>query len=245
MKKNDILTLTITDQSATGEGIGKSEGFPFFVKDAIIGDTIKAGITKWKKTYGYARLISIVEPSPFRVEPRCAHARRCGGCQIQAMDYARQLKYKEDAVANALMRIGHMSEEEVKACMRPIVGMDEPWRYRNKSQYPIGRGEDGEPIAGYYAARSHRIVPHTECAIGHESDKYFLDCILTWMKECDIPAYDEESGEGIVRHAVLRHGYRSGEQTQRHMRCGADGDFRRRGNRGREEGSRRRADGIG
>ena len=154
MKKDDMIELTIEDLGVDGEGIGKLDGMTFFVKDTVIGDRVEAKVMKMKKTYGYARLMKILEPSPDRVEPRCAHARQCGGCQLQAMNYKAQLRYKVNKVWNNLTRIGGLT-----GLPRPeILGMEDPWRYRNKAQFPFGTDKEGRPVTGFYAARSHRIT---------------------------------------------------------------------------------------
>ena len=145
MQKNDIIELIIEDMSVDGEGIGKYEGMAFFVKDAIVGDRIRARVTKLKKTYGYARVEEILEPSADRCEPRCVLHKRCGGCQVQAMDYKAQLAFKEKKVRNNLIRLGGFSEAEVDAVMEPIVGMEEPYRYRNKAQFPIAMPTTAPP----------------------------------------------------------------------------------------------------
>ena len=159
MNKNDIITLKIEDMGIDGEGIGKLDGMTFFVKDAVIGDEIEARITKLKKNYGYARVEQIVKPSGFRTEPKCELHRRCGGCQIQAMDYAKQLEFKENKVKNNLVRLGGFDADFVDSVTEPIVGMEEPYRYRNKAQFPIGKDKDGNIIAGFYASRTHSIIP--------------------------------------------------------------------------------------
>ena len=137
-RKNDVVTLTIEDIGSDGEGIGKSDGYTLFVKDAVIGDTVEARITKCKKNYGYARVEKVVTPSSFRVEPKCRFHRQCGGCQIQAMCYERQLAYKADKVRNNLIRIGDFSAGLLDEITEPVVGMEEPWHYRNKAQFPVG-----------------------------------------------------------------------------------------------------------
>ena len=137
--KNDTVIVTIEDMGTEGEGIGKVEGFPLFVKDAIIGDTVEAKIVKNKKNYAYARLEKVLSPSPFRVQPVCRFHRQCGGCQLQAMSYERQLIFKQDKVKNNLLRIGGFSQSEIDRVMEPIVGMEEPFRYRNKAQYPSAK----------------------------------------------------------------------------------------------------------
>lgn len=209
--KNDTVVVTIEDMGADGEGIGKAEGFPLFIKDAIIGDTVEVKIVKNKKNYAYARLEKVLFPSPFRVQPVCHFHRQCGGCQFQAMSYERQLIFKQDKVKNNLLRIGGFSEAEIDSVMEPIVGMEEPFRYRNKAQYPIGGDKEGNPIAGFYAGRTHTIIANTDCALGREENKEILETILAYMREFHVRPYDEKSGEGLVRHVLIRTGFDSGE----------------------------------
>ena len=215
MKKNDRLEIAITDQSVTGEGIGKYRGFPFFVKDAVAGDIVRITVTKLKKSYGYGHLDEVTKPSSHRCPPSCEAARVCGGCQLQEMDYPGQLSYKERVVREALVRIGHFSEEETDRVREPILSADDPWHYRNKSQYPVGRDAGGKPVCGFYAGRSHRIIPVKECMIGHPSDPVLIGAVLSWMEQSGIEPYDEETGKGLVRHILLRHGAYTGE----HMVC--------------------------
>jgi 23S rRNA (uracil1939-C5)-methyltransferase len=211
MKKNDIFELKIVDMGVDGEGIGKYEGMTFFVKDALIGDIIRARATKLKKNYGYARVEEIIEPSPHRTEPPCELHRRCGGCQIQALDYKEQLSFKEKKVRNNLMRIGGFSEELLDKIMEPAVGMEEPFRYRNKAQFPVGYDKNGELVAGFYAARTHSIIPVSDCLIGAAENRPVLELILDWMRENNIPAYDENNGSGLVRHILIRKGFTTEE----------------------------------
>lgn len=207
MKKNDVITLEIEDMGIDGEGIGKFDGFTFFVKDAVIGDVIEAKIMKMKKSYGYARLMQVLTPSPARCEPRCVHARQCGGCQLQAMNYEAQLAFKAKKIQDHLVRIGGFADME-----RPgILGMDEPWRYRNKAQFPVGTDRDGRIVAGFYAAHSHRIIPCEECWLGAEENKTILHIIRAHMEKHKISAYDETSGKGLVRHVLIRKGFFTGE----------------------------------
>ena len=209
MNKNEIFELTIEDMSHDGEGIGKVDGFPLFVKDAIIGDVIEAKVTKLKKNYGYARLNAIVEPSGLRVEPRCALHKRCGGCQIQAMDYRAQLKFKQDLVINNLLRIGGF-DESIADRIEPIVGMENPYRYRNKAQYPVGM-KDGRVVMGFYAGRTHDIMECEDCVLGDEGNADILKTIKTYMDMYKVPAYDEESAKGLIRHILIRKGFATNE----------------------------------
>ena len=211
MQKNDIVELEITDMGVSGEGIGKADGLTFFVKDAIIGDTIRARITKLKKTYGYARVEELVKPSDLRCEPRCPQHRRCGGCQIQAMAPEAQLKFKQEKVRGNLIRLGGFAADFIDAVMEPIVGMDEPYRYRNKAQFPIGTDREGNPVAGFYAARTHSIIPVTDCLLGVEENRTILEMVLSFMRENGVSAYDETTGKGLMRHVLIRYGFATKE----------------------------------
>ena len=150
---------------------------------------------------------SNLAPSDQRVSPRCALHRRCGGCQIQAMDYEAQLAYKQNKVRGNLIRIGGFSEELVDQVMLPIVGMEEPYRYRNKAQFPIGRDQEGRLVAGFYASRTHQIIPVTDCVLGVAQNREILDCVLAYMEENHIEPYDEKTGKGLVRHVLIRYGF--------------------------------------
>lgn len=206
-KKNTVVTVDITDMGQDGEGIGKVEGYTLFIKDAVIGDRVQVKVMKAKKNYGYARLLEILIPSPDRVDPRCPCARQCGGCQIQALSYASQLKFKEEKVRSCLERIGGFE----RIPLQPIIGMESPYRYRNKAQFPIGRGKDGRPVAGFYAGRTHTIIPQEDCVLGIRENQSILEVILGFMEEYSIPAYREEDGTGLVRHVLIRSGFATRE----------------------------------
>ena len=206
-KKNDVFQVQIEDMSDTGEGIGKTDGFTWFVKDAVIGDVVEARVMKTKKSYGFARLMQVLEPSACRVTPRCPSARQCGGCQLQAMSYEEQLKFKENKVRNNLSRIGGLTEIP----MEPIIGMEEPWRYRNKAQFPFGKDKNGRIITGFYAGRTHAIIEQEDCLLGVEENQPILDCIRGFMEEYHIAPYEEETHKGLVRHVLIRKGFTTGE----------------------------------
>ena len=220
--------LKIEDMGENGEGIGRLDGYIWFVKDAVIGDVIEAGVTKMKKQYGFARLIRVIEPSEYRTEERCPSARRCGGCQIQAVDYQEQLRLKEKKVYNNLKRIGGLSslllpggeetteqtKEETErnaVVMEPIIGMENPWRYRNKAQFPFGRNKDGRIVTGFYAGRTHDIVEQEDCLLGVEENREILSIIRNFMEEYKIEPYNEETHRGLVRHVLIRKGFQTGE----------------------------------
>ena len=210
-KKNDTVKLEITDLTAEGMGVGKIDGYALFVKDAVVGDVLDARIVKTKKNYGYARIERIVSPSAMRIPARCILARRCGGCQIQEMDPKGQLDFKQNKVRNNLIRIGGFDPAFIDEVMEPIIGMEDPWRYRNKAQYPIGTDKDGNPVAGFYAGRTHSIIPCTDCALAPSENSTILGIILEHMRRHDILPYDERDGSGTVRHVMIRKGFATGE----------------------------------
>lgn len=209
--KNDIVTVKIEDIGTEGEGIGKLEGFTLFVKDAVMGDVVEARLVKVKKNYAYARLEKVLTSSPLRVEPACPYHKQCGGCQIQAMSYEAQLQFKENKVKNNLVRIGGFDQLFIESVMEPVVGMEQPWHYRNKAQFPVGTDKDGRIITGFYAGRTHSIIANTDCALGVEENEPILQKVLAYMQNEKVSAYDETTGQGLVRHILIRKGFTSGE----------------------------------
>ena len=210
-QKNQLVTIKIEDIGADGEGIGKIDGFPLFVKDAVPGDLVEVKIVKAKKNYAFARLEKILEPSPDRTDPPCPFHRQCGGCQIQALSYEKQLAFKQQKVKNNLMRIGGFEEGLLDRIMEPIIGMEEPWRYRNKAQYPVGYSKEGELITGFYAGRTHSIIANTDCLLGVTENKDILESILFYMRENGVTAYDEKTGKGLILHVLIRKVFTSGQ----------------------------------
>lgn len=206
-RKNDIVTLEIVDCGTDGEGIGKADGFTVFVKDAVIGDTVTAKIMKAKKNYGYGRLMEILKTSPYRVDPICPSARQCGGCQLQAVSYEEQKAFKEKKLRGHLERIGGFKELP----MEPLIGMDEPYHYRNKAQFPVGRNKEGRIVTGFYAGRTHAIIENRDCALGIPQNKEVLDRVIAHMEKYNIAPYDEMTGKGLVRHIFVRYGFFTGE----------------------------------
>ena len=219
IQKNQIFTVKITDMGTDGEGIGHLEdsdalsgnGYTLFVKDAVLGDTVRAKIVKPKKGYAFARLEEVLEPSPDRVEPVCAYARQCGGCQLQAVSYEKQLAFKDRKVKNNLIRIGGFAPDFVEEIMEAPVGMEHPFHYRNKAQFPVGTDKNGRLIAGFYAGRTHTIIENRDCALGVAENKIVLDIVLDFCTEKKIPAYDETTGKGLLRHVLIRKGFSTGQ----------------------------------
>ena len=207
IKKNDLYTVEITDMTDDGSGIGKVDGYTLFIKDALVGDLAKVKVIKTKKRYGYGRLMEIVKPSPNRVDPPCPAARSCGGCQIQQMSYPAQLAWKQKRVSDLLERIGGIRDYQ----MLPILGMDRPWRFRNKAQYPVGRGRDGKAAAGFYALHSHNIISCGDCLLQDPRSIQAMEICRRWIDSFGISIYDEKTGRGLIRHNLTRTGAATGQ----------------------------------
>lgn len=211
MKKNDTAVVKIEDIGINGEGIGKADGYTLFIKDTVMGDLVEVKVMKAKKNYGYAKLLRVIEPSKNRVEAKCPVAKQCGGCQIQEMDYQEQLQFKQKKVIGNLERIGGFASEVLEKITQPVCGMDEPFHYRNKAQFPIGTDKDGKAVAGFYAGRTHQIIPNTDCVLGVSQNQQILEEILLIMNENHIPAYNEQDCSGLVRHILIRYGFTTKE----------------------------------
>lgn len=219
MKKDEIYEIIIEDIGNDGEGIGhikidgSENGFTVFVKDAVVGDTVRVKLIKVKKTYAYGRLMEIIRPSEYRVEPICTNARRCGGCAIMQMDYEKQKEYKWNKVKDCLERIGGIAD--AGKLMEPIIGMEVPYNYRNKMQFPVGLDKDGNIRIGFYAGRTHSIIDMEECHIGHPVNTPIVKHLRKWLtdrqgKNGDY-IYNEITGKGLVRHILTRVGFATGE----------------------------------
>jgi 23S rRNA (uracil1939-C5)-methyltransferase len=209
MKKNDQITLEITGLGKDGEGVGHYNGMALFVPGALPGDVITAGITKLKKSYGYARIVEILTPSKNRVEAECPVANRCGGCQIMNLSYPAQLSMKQDLLRDDLVRLGGFDQGFIEGIMEPIIGMSNPYHYRNKAQYPVGRTKDGEIQMGFYARHSHRIIEPDDrkgCLLGNAGNTRILLAVKSWMYQNHILPYDERTGKGLIRHILIRQG---------------------------------------
>ena len=206
-KKNDVVTVKIEDMSHDGSGIGRADGYTLFIKDAVIGDEVEAKIMKTKKNYGFARLMNVLIPSPDRTEPKCPKARACGGCQLQFLSYEKQLEFKRNKVDGNLRHIGGFQDFAIEK----VMGMDDPWRYRNKAQFPFGKDKDGNIVTGFYAGRTHAIIPNRNCYLGVEENEKILDRIISYMEENHVEPYNEETGKGLIRHALIRYGFTTKE----------------------------------
>lgn len=203
------MTLTVDAMGNDGEGIARDNGFPFFVKGALPGEKIVVSVMKVKKNYGYARLVEILVPSEERREPVCPVAVSCGGCQLQHVSYEEQLRYKEQKVLGCLSHIGKIQNPE--QYMESIIGMEHPYSYRNKAQYPVGRNKEGRIVTGFYAGRTHQIMENEHCAIQAEGMDEILAIVRTYMEQYHISPYDETTQTGTVRHVLVRKGFHTGQ----------------------------------
>jgi 23S rRNA (uracil1939-C5)-methyltransferase len=202
IEKGQQYELTIEDMSTEGQGIGKIEGLAVFVKGAVVGDIVKAELTKLKKNYAFGRLTEILEPSQHRIEPVCGYAGDCGGCSLHSLSYEAQLKLKKKLVEDKLIRIGGIEHPMV----HDTIGMDNPWRYRNKAQFPVG-----DVTVGFYQAKSHRVVNCDDCLIQSEPASALASALRDYMKTDHISAYDEKTGKGLIRHLIVKTAFQTGE----------------------------------
>ena len=239
-QKNDLIMLEITDLTEEGQGVGKKDGLVFFVKDSVMGDKVEARILKVKKNYAYAKVENLLEASPHRIAPLCPVAGKCGGCQLQHLSYEKELSWKEDRIAQSLIRIAGLSPEEVESKTEGILG-GVLSRYRNKAQYPVqsrkeirsggatsvsdwkvdgkwpgknkieAKEKSSDLSMGFYGFHSHRIIETEDCLINSVENPLILNCIKDWAREYKISGYEEETGKGLLRHIFLRKGFSTGE----------------------------------
>ncbi|WP_339168476.1 23S rRNA (uracil(1939)-C(5))-methyltransferase RlmD [Paenibacillus sp. FSL R5-0341] len=217
VSKNEETVIDIIGMNHDGEGVGRANGYTLFVQGALPGETVRVRVMKTKKQYGYAKLLEIVKASPDRVSAPCPIYDQCGGCQIQHMSYAGQLAWKRQLVVDNLQRIGKLNvmvedaeDADQGILVLPTMGMDEPWRYRNKAQVPIGAAEGGL-VGGFYAKGSHRIIDMESCLIQHEHNDEVVAKVKEIGSHFGISAYNEETGRGLLRHVVVKKGFRTGE----------------------------------
>ena len=240
LQKNDLIMLEITDLTEEGQGVGKKDGLVFFVKDSVMGDWVEARILKVKKNYAYAKVEKLLEASPYRITPLCPVAGKCGGCQLQHLSYEKELSWKEDRIAQSLIRIAGLSPEEVESKKEGILG-GVLSRYRNKAQYPVqsrkeirsggatsvsdwkvdgkwpgknkieAKEKSSDLSMGFYGFHSHRIIETEDCLINSAENPLILECIKEWAREYKISGYEEETGKGLLRHIFLRKGFSTGE----------------------------------
>ena len=205
-KLNDIIEVNITGLGSSGEGVGKADGFTVFVHGALPGEKVSVKLFQVKKSYASGRILNILEESPQRVKPQCAFYEKCGGCQLQHLNYEGQLSVKRQQVKDAIERIGHITGCEVL----PVLGMENPWHYRNKMQFPAAKTE-GKIQIGCYAALTHNVINIDDCLIQKQANNKIMQVVRQWMQQFNISAYDETTGKGVVRHVMGRAGAKTGE----------------------------------
>jgi 23S rRNA (uracil1939-C5)-methyltransferase len=206
IEKNEYYDVTFEDLTHDGAGVAKVEGFPIFVPNGLPDEKAKIKITKVKKGYAFGRLVELYEQSPFRVDAPCPIYKQCGGCQLQHLSYEGQLVAKQKQVQEVLSRIGHLKDIPV----HPVLGMDNPWRYRNKAQVPVADREGGL-VAGFYQQRSHEIIDMEACLIQQEKNDEVVQAVKAICEKYGVRAYDEKKHSGSIRHIMARYGVVTGE----------------------------------
>lgn len=206
VKKNDNIEVLFEDLTHDGAGVAKVDGYPIFVANALPGEKANIIVTKTNNGYAFGRLMEILEKSPDRVEISTEDRNKYGGCQIQHLSYAGQLKFKEKQVRDVMARIGKLEDVTI----HPIIGMDEPLHYRNKAQVPVGEKE-GKLVAGFFKPRSHDIVETKESVIQHPAINEAVQVVKDIFSELGIPAYNEKTHKGVLRHIMARYGKQTGE----------------------------------
>ncbi|WP_106494660.1 23S rRNA (uracil(1939)-C(5))-methyltransferase RlmD [Lentibacillus sp. Marseille-P4043] len=205
VKKNEIITLKFEDLTHEGNGVGKINGYPLFVPNALPDEEAKVKVVKVNKNFGFGKVLELISESPERVDPLC-HV-DCNGCGLQHMSYQLQLEMKQNQVKNAMKKVAHLEEVPI----HPIIGMDDPLHYRNKVQIPVGE-KDGELITGFYQKRSHRIMENTETCVTHnEVINEVVKAVRSIANRLGIKAYQEEKHTGVLRHIMVRTGHATDE----------------------------------
>ena len=206
LNKSQFYEAEITDYTAEGQGVCHVEGCAVFVPGAILGERYRLKLTKAAKTWAAGRIEEILEKSPHRIPRACPQGKRCGGCDFWHMDYEAELSLKAARVRDALNRLGGENLETV-----PILGSETQTCYRNKAQYPVAMEEGGKAVAGFFQAGTHRVIPVDRCAILPPEMDRVKDAVLSFMNTYRVPAYDEITGKGLVRHIYVRKAFGTGQ----------------------------------
>jgi len=206
VEKNKEYVAEVLDLTHDGLGVVKVEGFAVFVEGALPGEQIRMKVVKVTKNFAYGKLLEILEPSSSRRPVTCESFKKCGGCALCHMSYAATLDFKQKVVRDSFLRLGH---KDVK--VEKTLGMEEPYSYRNKVQFPVGVSADGKIVTGFYANRTHDIVPINDCSIQSRIANKLIANIREFLRENNISAYDEKTQKGFVRHVVIRNSEKTGE----------------------------------
>ena len=207
LSKNNEYIVDIVDIGQGGVGVGKCDGFTVFVEGGLINDKVKVKINKSKKNYAVGDIVEIIEKSPFRVDRLCSDKLKdCGGCQVQELEYEKQLEIKTNEVKQVVARIGKLDN----VLIHDTKGMDDPFRYRNKAQFPVQK-IDGLPAIGFYKKKSHDIIPMNKCIIQHDVNDKIIQIIKTYINAYKVSIYDEKNHTGVLRHLVTKIGFTTNE----------------------------------
>ena len=207
LSKNKEYVVDIVDIGQGGVGIGKYEGFTVFVEGGLIQDKVKVRINKSKKNYAVGDIVEIIEKSPFRVDRICSDdLKDCGGCQIQELDYNKQLELKTNEVKQVISRIGKLENVEI----HETIGMQSSCRYRNKAQFPI-QNINGSTAIGFYKKKSHDVIPTDMCVIQHDINDKIIKIIKTYIQAYNVSIYNETTHTGVLRHLVTKVGFTTNE----------------------------------
>jgi len=206
IKEGDSYFIEVQDLGENGEGIGRIDGFTVFIDGGVPLDRGIIKITKVKKSYGIGRIESLIEASPYRINPECSVAEECGGCQIQHIDYKHQLDLKKKKVEDSINRIAKLDN----VVIHEVIGMEKPYRYRNKAQFPMGM-DNGNTVIGFYKGGTHEIIDTKGCMIQHSVNDDIIQIFKEIINEKGLSIYDEKTGKGLLRHIVTRVSYDSNE----------------------------------
>lgn len=221
IEKNKEYIIDIDGIGYEGEGVGKIDDFTIFIPEALVGETVKIKVVKINKNFAFGKLLEVMKKSEHRTEPVCNTYKRCGGCQLQHFSYDSQLSFKKQRVEDCIKRIGKLKVKESDfqsddsygkggIVIHNTIGMENPYRYRNKVQLPVGEKAD-EVVIGFYAKRSHEIIHMNECAIQDEAADRVVRLVREWIKKYKIKTYNEEEHSGIVRHIMIRRAFKTDE----------------------------------
>lgn len=200
VQKNQCYEITIDAVGSNGEGIGRIEGFLVFVKGGAVKDRLRIKIVKVNKSYAYGKIEQILSASPDRCQAACPAYARCGGCNLMHISYPRQLEIKRQLVSDALIRIGGLDCVQVE----PVIGLENPFHFRNKSQFPVSENRENQPVTGFYYPRSHNLIAVDSCLVASESCKAVTDTVKAYMRRFAVRAYDETQRSGLIRHVFVR-----------------------------------------
>ncbi|GEN83725.1 23S rRNA (uracil-C(5))-methyltransferase RlmCD [Sporosarcina luteola] len=206
VNQNDRLIVHVEDLTHDGSGVAKVEGYPLFIPGALPGEEVEVKVGKTLKNYGFARLLNVTKPSSDRIEPPCHVFWECGGCQLQHLSYEAQLIQKQKQVRDVIDRIAKLPDVPVL----PVKGMEDPWRYRNKSQIPFSE-RDRQVVSGFYKSRTHHIVDTDVCIIQSEEADELMSTLKHEMQALGLDAYNEKTHRGMLRHLIVRKGKATGE----------------------------------